>query len=103
MHRQKTNIFIYGSLRDSRIFQSVSGLSSFAPETFSKYWTPGRSCLPSRPSCRAIVASVRTMSTWYAVQELREARIEGLGHSGRCPVLAALAEIDRYEGKTIPA
>ena len=25
MHNQKFNLFIYGSLRDSRIFQSVSG------------------------------------------------------------------------------
>ena len=27
MHRRKVNLFIYGSLRDSRIFQSVSGFS----------------------------------------------------------------------------
>ena len=92
MHRHKTNIFIYGSLRDSRIFQSVSGYS-FARKP-SK--VDGRTLL-AEP---AFLPDHRRVSPdnvyWYAVKA-PNARIEGLVI--RDVPLAALAEIDRYEGK----
>ncbi len=92
MHRQKTNIFIYGSLRDSRIFQSVSGYS-FARKPAK---LDGKTLL-AEP---AFLPGHRRVSPdnvyWYAVKA-PDARIEGLVI--RDVPLAALAEIDRYEGK----
>jgi gamma-glutamylcyclotransferase (GGCT)/AIG2-like uncharacterized protein YtfP len=92
MHRQKTNVFIYGSLRDSRIFQSVSGYG-FARKP-SKL--DGKTLL-AEP---AFLPDHRRLSPdnvyWYAVK-VPNAKIEGL--LIRDVPLAALAEIDRYEGK----
>jgi gamma-glutamylcyclotransferase (GGCT)/AIG2-like uncharacterized protein YtfP len=92
MHRQKTNIFIYGSLRDSRIFQSVSGFS-FARKS-SKL---DDKTLLAEP---AFLPDHRRFSPdnvyWYAVKT-PNARIEGLVI--RDVPWTALAEIDRYEGK----
>ena len=92
MYRHRTNIFIYGSLRDSRIFQSVSGYS-FA----RKAEKLDNKTLLAEP---AILPGHRRVSPdnvyWYAVKA-PEARIEGLVI--RDVPLAALAEIDRYEGK----
>lgn len=92
MHRQKTNIFIYGSLRDSNIFQSISGYS-FARKP-SKL---GDKTLLAEP---AFLPDHRRVSPdnvyWYAVKT-PGARIEGLVI--RDVPLTALAEIDHYEGK----
>lgn len=92
MHRQKTNIFIYGSLRDSRIFQSVSGYS-FARK-------PSKADARTLRAEPAFLPGHRRVSPdnvyWYAVKA-PDARIEGL--VVRDVPLTALAEIDRYEGK----
>jgi len=92
MHRRKVNLFIYGSLRDSRIFQSVSGLR-FARR-------------PSRLDERTLFAEPaflpghRKLSPdnvyFYAVKT-PTARLEGLVIHD--VPLSAMAEIDRYEGK----
>lgn len=92
MHRQRTNLFLYGSLRDSRIFQSVSGYG-FARKP-SKL---DEKTLLAEP---AFLPDHRRVSPdnvyWYAVKA-PNARIEGLVI--RDVPLSALAEIDRYEGK----
>lgn len=92
MHKRKVNLFIYGSLRDTRIFQSVSGFR-FARR-------------PSRLDERTLFAEpaflphYRRMSPdnvyFYAVAT-PTSRIEGLVIHD--VPLVAMAEIDRYEGK----
>jgi len=92
MHNQKVNLFIYGSLRDRRIFQSVSGY------TFTRR--------PSRLDDKTLFAELaflphyRRLSPdnvyFYAVP-VETARIEGfIIHD---VPMTAMAEIDRYEGK----
>ena len=92
MHKRKVNLFIYGSLRDSRIFQSVSGLS-FARR-------------PSRLDQRTLFAEpaflpgyrrVSPDNVYFYAIEAPTARIEGLVIHD--VPLSAMAEIDRYEGK----
>jgi len=92
MHKRKVNLFIYGSLRDTRIFQSVSGFR------FTRR--------PSRIDTRTLFAEpaflphYRRLSpdnVYYYAVEAPAARIEGLVIHD-IP-LAAMAEIDRYEGK----
>jgi hypothetical protein len=92
MDGQKVNLFIYGSLRDSRIFQSVSG--------------HGFSLKPSRVDDKILFAELaflphyRRISPdnvyWYAVPA-PPARIEGIVIHGVPP--QAMTEIDRYEGQ----
>jgi hypothetical protein len=92
MDPQKVNLFIYGSLRDNRIFQSVSGY--------------GFSLRPSRIDEKTLFAELAFLPHYrrispdnvyhYAVPA-PPARIEGLVIHGLPP--AAMAEIDRYEGK----
>jgi hypothetical protein len=92
MDQQKANLFIYGSLRDSRIFQSVSGYNF--------------SLRPSRIDEKTLFAELAFLPHYrrvspdnvyhYAVPA-PPARIEGLVIHGVPPV--AMAEIDRYEGK----
>jgi hypothetical protein len=92
MDGPKVNLFIYGSLRDSRIFQSVSGRSF--------------SVKPSRVGDKTLFAELaflphyRRVSPdnvyWYAVPA-PPARIEGLVIHGVPP--EAMTEIDRYEGQ----
>ena len=92
MHKRKVNLFIYGSLRDPRIFQSVGGF--------------GFTRRPSRIDPRTLFAEpaflprYRRLSPdnvyFYAV-EAPTSRIEGLVIHD-IP-FAAMAEIDRYEGK----
>ncbi len=92
MDDQKANLFIYGSLRDSRIFQSVSGC--------------GFSLKPSRIDDKTLFAELAFLphyrrvspdNVYYYAVPAPPARIEGLVIHGVPP--AAMAEIDRYEGK----
>ena len=92
MHRRKVNLFIYGSLRDSRIFQSVSGLS-FARR-------------PSRLDERTLFAEpaflpgyrrVSPDNVYFYAVAAADARIEGLVIHD--VPFSAMDEIDRYEGK----
>jgi len=92
MQKQKFNLFIYGSLRDRRIFQSVSGFS----------FTRRPSNIDDKTLFveLAFLPGYRRISPdnvyFYAVPA-RTARIEGyVIHD--IPA-AAMAEIDRYEGK----
>jgi gamma-glutamylcyclotransferase (GGCT)/AIG2-like uncharacterized protein YtfP len=92
MLNRKVNLFIYGSLRDSRIFQSVSGFA------FTRR--------PSRLDSRMLFAEpaflphyrrVSPDNVYYYAVAAPASRIEGLiVHD--VPA-AAMAEIDRYEGK----
>lgn len=92
MQIEKVNLFIYGSLRDGRIFKSVSGYS-FARK-LSKL---DEKTLLAEP---AFLPGYRRVTPdnvyWYAV-ETPDARIQGL--LIRDVPLTTLAEIDRYEGK----
>ena len=92
MDNQKVNLFIYGSLRDSRIFQSVSGC--------------GFSLKPSRIDDRTLFAELAFLphyrrvspdNVYYYAVPAAPARIEGLVIHDVPP--AAMAEIDRYEGQ----
>ncbi|UCE99525.1 MAG: gamma-glutamylcyclotransferase [Planctomycetota bacterium] len=91
MDEEKVNLFIYGSLRDRKIFQSVCGRS------FTKKNTKVNSgTLFAEP---ALLPAHRKVSPdnvyFYAVSE-PSSRIEGLVVHDVPP--SALAEIDRYEG-----
>jgi len=92
MHNQKFNLFIYGSLRDSRIFQSVSGYA------FTRR--------PSRLDDKTLFAELAFLphhrrvspdNVYYYAVPAPAARIEGLVIHD-IPA-TAMAEIDRYEGK----
>jgi hypothetical protein len=92
MDDRKVNLFIYGSLRDSRIFQSVSGC--------------GFSIKPSRIDDRTLFAELAFLphyrrvspdNVYYYAVPAPPARIEGLVIHDVPP--AAMTEIDRYEGK----
>ena len=92
MDEEKVNLFIYGSLRDPAIFKSVSGLS-FTINPFKI----GNEMLLAEP---ALLPRYRKVSPdnvyFYAVAD-SSARIEGLVIYD-VPT-AAMAEIDRYEGR----
>jgi gamma-glutamylcyclotransferase (GGCT)/AIG2-like uncharacterized protein YtfP len=92
MHNQKVNLFIYGSLRDSRIFQSVSGF--------------GFTRRPSRLDAKTLFAELAFLphyrrvspdNVYYYAVPAPEARIEG--YVVHDVPMTAMAEIDRYEGK----
>jgi gamma-glutamylcyclotransferase (GGCT)/AIG2-like uncharacterized protein YtfP len=92
MQNQKTNLFIYGSLRDSRIFQSVSGY--------------GFTRRPSRIDDKTLFAEMAFLphhrrvspdNVYYYAVPAPIAKIEGLVVH-EVPT-SAMAEIDRYEGK----
>jgi len=92
MEKQKVNLFIYGSLRDSKIFHSVSGRS------FSRKTARADSdILFAEP---ALLPGHRRVSPdnvyFYAVSD-DSSKIEGLVVHN-VPA-SALAEIDRYEGR----
>jgi gamma-glutamylcyclotransferase (GGCT)/AIG2-like uncharacterized protein YtfP len=92
MMRKSVNLFLYGSLRDSRIFQSVCGFA-FARKA-SKV---DEKTLFAEP---AFLPRHRRVSPdnvyWYAVAT-PNARIEGLLIHAVPP--SAMAAIDHYEGK----
>ncbi|MBP7052123.1 MAG: gamma-glutamylcyclotransferase [Phycisphaerae bacterium] len=92
MHDQKVNLFVYGSLRDSRIFQSVSGYA------FTRR--------PSRLDDKTLFAELAFLphyrrvspdNVYYYAVPSAAGRIEGyIIHD---VPMTAVAEIDRYEGK----
>lgn len=92
MQNQKVNLFVYGSLRDSRIFQSVSGFA------FTR--RPSRLDDKTLFAELAFLPSYRRVSPdnvyFYAVPA-PTGRIEGIIIHD-VPI-AAIAEIDRFEGK----
>lgn len=92
MHRRKVNLFIYGSLRDSRIFKSVSGFS------FSRKASrlDGKT-LFAEPAFLPGYRRVSPDNVYFYAVETPAARIEGLVIHD-IP-FSAMAEIDRYEGK----
>jgi gamma-glutamylcyclotransferase (GGCT)/AIG2-like uncharacterized protein YtfP len=92
MLNPRVNLFIYGSLRDSRIFQSVSGFA------FTRR--------PSRLDSRMLFAEpaflphyrrVSPDNVYFYALAAPASRIEGLVIHD--VPWAAMAEIDRYEGK----
>jgi len=92
MLNRRVNLFVYGSLRDSRIFQSVSGYA------FTRR--------PSRLDARMLFAEpaflphyrrVSPDNVYYYAVEAPASRIEGFVIHDVPP--AAMTEIDRYEGK----
>ncbi|KPJ65447.1 MAG: hypothetical protein AMJ43_10705 [Coxiella sp. DG_40] len=92
MDEGKVNLFIYGSLRDRRIFQSVSGLS------FTK--NPSKvddKTLLAEPAFLPHYRRVSPDNVYFYAVKAPSARIEGFVIYN-VPV-SAMAEIDRYEGK----
>jgi gamma-glutamylcyclotransferase (GGCT)/AIG2-like uncharacterized protein YtfP len=92
MMRKNVNLFLYGSLHDSQVFQSVCGYA------FTKKASKvDERTLFAEP---AVLPGHRRVSPdnvyWYAVAD-RDSRIEGLVIHDVPP--RAMADIDRYEGK----
>ncbi|TSA53028.1 MAG: gamma-glutamylcyclotransferase [Planctomycetaceae bacterium] len=92
MKEGKVNLFIYGSLRDRRIFQSVSGLS-FARKA-SKI---DDKTLFAEPALLPRYRRVSPDNVYYYAIAAPSSRIEGFVIHD-IPA-AAMAGIDRYEGK----
>jgi len=92
MHRRKVNLFIYGSLRDNRIFQSVSGFG-FARRASRL----DERTLFAEPAFLNGYRRVSPDNVYFYAVETPNARIEGLVI--RDVPFSAMAEIDRYEGK----
>ncbi len=92
MNEGTFNLFIYGSLRDSRIFQSVSGFS------FTKKPSKVDSqTLLAEPAFLAHHRKVSPDNVYFYAVESSNSRIEGIIIYG-IPK-QAMAEIDKYEGK----
>jgi len=92
MNEGKVNLFIYGSLRDSRIFQSVSGLSFTRKASKADDKT-----LFAEPALLPHYRRVSPDNVYFYAIAARSSRIEGL-------VIHdvpdwAMTEIDKYEGK----
>jgi len=92
MNEGKVNLFVYGSLRDRRIFQSVSGFS-FARKA-SKL---DQKTLFAEPALLPHYRRVSPDNVYYYAISARSSRIEGFVIND-IPA-PAMAEIDRYEGK----
>ena len=92
MNEGKVNLFIYGSLRDRRIFQSVSGLS-FARKA-SKI---DNKTLFAEPALLPRYRRVSPDNVYYYAIAAPSSRIEGFVIHDVPAV--AMAGIDRYEGK----
>ncbi|MHC4555927.1 MAG: gamma-glutamylcyclotransferase family protein [Planctomycetota bacterium] len=92
MNEEKVNLFIYGSLRDNRVFQSVSGLS-FTRKA-SKI---DDKILFAEPALLPHYRRVSPDNVYYYAISAASSRIEGLIIYD-VPTWA-MAEIDRYEGK----
>ncbi|KPK43801.1 MAG: hypothetical protein AMJ65_04820, partial [Phycisphaerae bacterium SG8_4] len=92
MNKGKVNLFIYGSLRDSRIFQSVSGLR------FSRKASKiDAETLFAEPALLSHYRKVSPDNVYYYAIAAPSSRIDGwVIHDVPAP---AMAEIDRYEGK----
>lgn len=92
MGEPKVNLFIYGSLRDSRIFQSVSGL-----RFTRKPSKVGGKTLFAEPALLPHYRRVSPDNVYFYAVAAPSSRIEGF-------IIYdvpdwAMAEIDRYEGK----
>jgi len=92
MNEGKVNLFIYGSLRDSRIFQSVSGLSF--KRKASKI---DADTLFAEPALLPHYRRISPDNVYFYAIATQSSRIEGLVIYD-VPA-RAMAEIDRYEGK----
>jgi gamma-glutamylcyclotransferase (GGCT)/AIG2-like uncharacterized protein YtfP len=92
MNARKVNLFIYGSLRDSRIFKSVSGLSFTRRASKVDVET-----LWAEPAFLAHYRKVSPDNVYFYAVEAPSSKIEGLVVYD-IPT-RAMAEIDRYEGK----
>ena len=92
MNEGKVNLFIYGSLRDSRIFQSVSGLSF----TRRASKITGQT-LFAEPALLPRHRKVSPDNVYFYAIAAPSSRIEGFVIYN-VPAWA-MAEIDRYEGK----
>jgi gamma-glutamylcyclotransferase (GGCT)/AIG2-like uncharacterized protein YtfP len=92
MSEEKVNLFVYGSLRDSMILQSVCGLSF----TRKASKVDGET-LFAEPALLAHYRSVSPDNVYYYAIAAPSSRIEGLVIHD-IPA-RAMAEIDRYEGK----
>jgi hypothetical protein len=92
MEEQKFNLFIYGSLRDRRIFQSVSGLNfTKNPSKIS------RQRLFAEPALLPGYRKVSPDNVYFYAVVAPSSRIDGLVIHD-VPAWA-MVEIDRYEGK----
>lgn len=92
MNKGKVNLFIYGSLRDSRIFQSVCGLRFVRKASKIDSET-----LFAEPALLPRYRKVSPDNVYYYAIAAPSSRIDGLViHDVSVP---AMAEIDRYEGK----
>jgi len=92
MTEDRFNLFIYGSLRDRRIFQSVSGLSfTKKPSKVSNR------TLFAEPAFLAHYRKVSPDNVYFYAVSAASSRIEGFVIYD-VPAWA-IAEIDRYEGK----
>jgi gamma-glutamylcyclotransferase (GGCT)/AIG2-like uncharacterized protein YtfP len=92
MDKSKTNLFVYGSLRDSEVFKSVSGLG------FSRYSSQtDPETLWAEPAFLDGYRRVSPDNVYYYAVADPASRIEGLVIHN-VPA-AAMIEIDRYEGK----
>ncbi len=92
MDKSKVNLFIYGSLHDRRVFQSVSGLSFTR-----KASKVDKKTLLAEPALLPRYRRVSPDNVYFYAIEAPYSRIEGL-------IIYdvpdwAMAEIDRYEGK----
>ena len=92
MGSDKVNLFVYGSLRDSTILQSVCGLSFTRKVSKIDAQT-----LFAEPALLAHYRSVSPDNVYYYAIAAPSSRIEGLVIYD-VPA-RAMAEIDRYEGK----
>ncbi len=92
MSEEKFNLFVYGSLRDSSIFESVCGLRFTRKAAKIDSVT-----LFAEPALLPHYRSVSPDNVYYYAIEAPSSRIEGLVISD-IPA-GAMAEIDRYEGK----
>jgi gamma-glutamylcyclotransferase (GGCT)/AIG2-like uncharacterized protein YtfP len=92
MTEEKLNLFVYGSLRDSRIFESVCGLKFTRKASKLDAET-----LFAEPALLPHHRSVSPDNVYYYAIAAPASRIEGLVI--RDVPARAMAEIDRYEGK----
>jgi len=89
---EKVNLFIYGSLRDRRIFQSVSGLS-----VTRKPSKVDEQTLLAEPALLPHYRKVSPDNVYFYAVPAKSSRIDGFVIYD-VPA-GAMAEIDRYEGK----
>lgn len=92
MDQKKTNLFVYGSLREPEIFKSVSGLGF----TIKRSQARGKTLL-AEPAFLARYRKVSPDNVYFYAVADPSSRIEGFVVYDVST--EAMAEIDRYEGK----